>query len=83
MLYYKDKIETVLIKAYRVTNEIFDALQTELKPLHPVTKAGHTAQETFKTASKSQEKSFNLGDFGIREFNQNDDWLFMKPGKRE
>jgi hypothetical protein len=84
MLYYWDRIETVLIKAYRVTNEIFDTLQTELKPLQPIAKGGHTINhETYNNASKSYGKSFNLADFGIREFNDNDDWITMTPGKWE
>jgi hypothetical protein len=82
--YYLGKLHTVLIKAYRATDETIKALQKELKPLQPMAETRHTiSRETSNNACKHQEKSFKLSDFGIREFNQNDDWLFMKPGKRE
>ncbi|MEI7434644.1 MAG: hypothetical protein WCJ93_10370 [Methanomicrobiales archaeon] len=82
--YYLKKIDIVLSKVHTVFVKSMDTLQTELKPLQPVAKSGHTAnQKTFDNARKYQERSFNLEDFGIREFNQNDDWIQMVPGKNK
>lgn len=82
--YYLERIDFALKKSHTVTVKVLGELQKALAPLQPIAKAGGTiGHETYDNVRKSQEKSFNIGDFGIREFNSVDDWIFMRPGKRE
>jgi len=82
--YHLDHVHTILIKLNRVFIEVMGALERELKPLEPIARAGgNTGHETYDSVRKSQERSFNLSDFGIREFSDNDDWITMKPGSQK
>jgi hypothetical protein len=80
--YYLEKLDIALSKAQTVTVKALDKIEKALAPLQPITKAGDSlGNETYDNARKSQQKSFNLSDFGIREFSDNDDWITMTPGK--
>jgi flagellar basal body-associated protein FliL len=56
----------------------------ELEPRQQKAKVGDTlSRESLQCVPKMEYRTPNIEDFGLRHFNNNDDWINMKPGKRE
>lgn len=56
----------------------------ELEPRqHKAKVGGITGQELFNVRPNMEYNPGKIEDFGLRQFNNNDDWISMKPGNKK